>query len=167
MKSQLSVSVEVSDDIKKEFERDPIPQALPPLPSQEEIDKHDLTHLRRADWREACPSARSKEDKFSKTASEERTLPVFPIEYMFTGTKDEETGEKDPLSVQLVGICSQTKYCMVVAAPAKRSMLKEATQEICRGLMFLGVPEVTLRRDSGPATKQLSDASKLTRKDLA
>ena len=85
----------------------------------------------------------------------------------FTGTKDEETGEKDPLSVQLVGICSQTKYCMVVAAPAKRSMLKEATQEICRGLMFLGVPEVTLRRDTGPATKQLSDASKLTRKDLA
>ena len=107
MKSKLSIAVAVSDDIKKEFERDPIPQALPPLPSQEEIDKHELTRLPRADWFEACQSARSKEDQFSKTASEERRIPVFSIDYMFTGTKDDETGEKEPLSVHLVG---QTKY---------------------------------------------------------
>ena len=50
MKSKLSIAVEVSDDIKKEFERDSVPQALPPLPSQEEVDKRELTHLPRADW---------------------------------------------------------------------------------------------------------------------
>ena len=83
---------------------------------------------------------------------------------MFTGKDDEETREKDPLSVHLVGVCSQTKYCMVVAVPAKgRSILKEATQEICRVLMFLGHSEVTLRRDAEPAMKQLSDSVKLTR----
>ena len=45
-------------------------------------------------------------------------------------------------------------------------MLKEATQEICRVLMFLGHSEVTLRRDTEPAMKQLSDAVKLTRTRL-
>ena len=45
-------------------------------------------------------------------------------------------------------------------------MLKEATQEICRALMFLGHSEVTLRRDIEPAMKQLSDSVKLTRTRL-
>ena len=136
VKSKLAIAIEVSEDFKKEFEREPIAQAWQELPSQEEIDKHELTQLPRQPWCEACQAGRSREDNFSESKPEEKAIPAFSFDYLLTGT--EPDGEKDPLSVHLIGVCNQTKYCMVVSAPAKgQESLLEATKEIAECLLSL------------------------------
>lgn len=47
-----------------ELIRDPTIVPLPALPSLGEQEKHMVTHLPRADWCEACHTARSREDNF-------------------------------------------------------------------------------------------------------
>ena len=82
---KMKVAVQISEDVRKEFEREPIPESLPALPDQETIEKHELTHLPRAPWCEACQAAKSREDNFEEGEKPQR--PVFSLDYMFTGTK--------------------------------------------------------------------------------
>ena len=149
--NKLKATVQISEDIRKEFERDPIPEALPALPSQEEIEKHELTHLPRASWCEACQAAKSREDNFDES-TEKPQRPVFSLDFMFTGTQGEE-GEKDPLAIQLVGVDSETKFLLAVAVPTKGgdAVINHAVAEVTRVLALLGYSDVVLRTDTEPA----------------
>ena len=71
---KMKVAVQISEDVRKEFEREPIPESLPALPDQETIEKHELTHLPRAPWCEECQAAKSREDNFEEGEQTIRNL---------------------------------------------------------------------------------------------
>ena len=121
---KMKVAVQISEDVRKEFEREPIPESLPALPDQETIEKHELTHLPRAPWCEACQAAKSREDNFEEGEKPQR--PVFSLDYMFTGTRNEENPKepKDPLAIQLVGVDSDTKFMLSLPVPLKEEKLQ-------------------------------------------
>ena len=70
---KMKVAVQISEDVRKEFEREPIPESLPALPDQETIEKHELTHLPRAPWCERVKQQRV-ERIISKKAKSHRDL---------------------------------------------------------------------------------------------
>ncbi|CAE7286480.1 unnamed protein product [Symbiodinium sp. CCMP2592] len=148
--SKVKAQAQISEDIRKEFEREPIPEALPALPSPEEIEAHELTHLPRAPWCEACQAAKSREDNFEET-KEKAQRPVFSLDFMFTGTQGDEK-ERDPLAIQLAGVDNDTKFLIAIAVPTKRgdAVINHAVSEVVRVLALLGYAEVVIRTDTEP-----------------
>ena len=59
---RLQVEVEASEAVQAEYSREPLVDALPNPPSLELVELHEVTHLPRADWCEACIAARSREE---------------------------------------------------------------------------------------------------------
>ena len=162
---KMKVAVQISEDVRKEFEREPIPESLPALPDQETIEKHELTHLPRAPWCEACQAAKSREDNFEESEKPQR--PVFSLDYMFTGTRNEENPKepKDPLAIQLVGVDSDTKFMLSLPVPLKggEATIMAATKEVVRVLALLGYEDVVLRTDTEPVMLSIRKNVQLVR----
>ena len=126
-------------------------QARPEPPSPELVELHEVTHLPRADWCEACIAARSREDNY-EAAGPKREFPVISLDFMFVKTD----GEDAPLATHLVCVDSQSKYVVAVALAAKGGKtLKHAVEEVVGMLTVLGYAKVILRYDTEPAMKQL------------
>ena len=121
------------------------------MPDAEAIALHEVTHLPRADWCEACVATRSREGNYDEVGPR-REYPVIHLDYMFTKTE----GEDKPMATHLVCVDSQTKYVQVVALNAKGgSSLKYATQEVVKMIVTLGYNRIGLRYDTEPSMKQL------------
>ncbi|CAE7220909.1 unnamed protein product [Symbiodinium sp. CCMP2592] len=149
--SKLQLEVAASEAVRAEFSRDPIVQALPVPPSPELVALHEVTHLPRADWCEACIAARSREDNF-EAAGPKREFPVISLDFMFVKTD----GEEAPLATHLVCVDSQSKYVVAVALASKGGKtLKHAVGEVVGMLTVLGYAKVILRYDTEPSMKQL------------
>ncbi|CAE7034963.1 GIP [Symbiodinium sp. CCMP2592] len=149
--SKLQLEVAASEAVRAEFSRDPVMQARPVPPSPELVELHEVTHLPRADWCEACIAARSREDNYD-AAGPKREFPVISLDFMFVKTD----GEDAPLATHLVCVDSQSKYVVAVALAAKGGKtLKHAVEEVVGMLTVLGYAKVILRYDTEPAMKQL------------
>ncbi|CAE7542324.1 unnamed protein product [Symbiodinium sp. CCMP2592] len=157
--AKLKVSVEASEAVKAEYDREPLVPALAERPSEELVLLHETTHLPRADWCEACLAARSREDNYDDSGPT-REFPVISIDYMFTGTE----GEEQPLATHLVVVDSQSKYTQAIAIDGKGGRsLKHCVEEIVRMASALGYPRIGLRYDTEPAMKQLASYVVATR----
>ena len=87
----------------------------PKLPTQDEVDKHNLTHLPFRDWCPICIKAKGREMDHRKDGGKERDLPEYSWDYCFPG---DELGFKWTV---LVGKERQTKAWMATAVPVKGS----------------------------------------------
>ncbi|CAE7797529.1 RE1 [Symbiodinium sp. CCMP2592] len=149
--SKLQLEVAASEAVRAEFSRDPRVQALPVPPSPELVALHEVTHLPRADWCEACIAARSREDK-NEAAGPKREFPVISLDFIFAKTD----GEEAPLATHLVCVDSQSKYVVAVALASKGGkILKHAVEEVVGMLTVLGYAKVILSNDTEPSMKQL------------
>ena len=116
----------------------PVVQARPEPPSPELVELHEVTHLPRADWCEACIAARSREDSY-EAAGPKREFPVISLDFMFVKTD----GEDAPLATHLVCVDSQSKYVVAVALAAEGGKtLKHAVEEVVGMLTVLGYAKV-------------------------
>ena len=153
--ARLKSGVQASEAVQKQFEREPLTEALPKPPDDPAlIELHEITHMPRAPWCEACVASRSREDNYSDTQPK-REFPLISIDYMFTKTE----GDEKPLCTHLVCVDSQSKYVHVVGLDRKGgSSLRYATQEILRLTSALGYPKIGLRYDTEPSMRQLAAA---------
>ena len=85
----------------------------PKLPSREEIEKHNLTHLPFRDWCPICVKAKGREMDHKRDNGKERKLPEYSWDYCFPGA---ELGFRWTV---LVGKERQTKARMATTVPMK------------------------------------------------
>ncbi|CAE7921995.1 unnamed protein product [Symbiodinium sp. KB8] len=156
--SKVKASVQASEEIQKQFEREPLAEALPSPPAPELVALHEISRMPRAPWCEACVATRSREDNYEDGGTTRRENPVISMDYMFTGTKD--TG----LATHLVCVDSQSKFVKVVALSGKGgSLLKYATKEVITMTQQLGYSQISLHFDTEPAMKQLAESIQTSR----
>ena len=122
--SKLKTMVEVSKAIEKEFEREPIGDPEPEKPPPEEIAKHELMHLPKANWCEACNATRARERNFD-VSEKKHNGSLISMDFKFTGTRDEENAQevKDALCISLVMVDQETKFVHVIPVPSKEKVL--------------------------------------------
>ena len=159
MMAKLRASVEASEEVQKQYEREPLLEALPKPPEPHLVALHEITHMPRAAWCEACVATRSREDNYADSQPK-REHPVISVDFMFTKTD----GQDQPLATHLVCVDSQTKYVHVIALEGKGgNSLKYATKEIVKMTSALGYSRVSLRHDTEPSMKQLAEAVQSSR----
>ena len=101
------VNLEREDDVVKVLKN-------PRLPTQDEIDKHNLTHLPYRDWCPICVKAKGRDMDHKRDLGKERDLPEYSWDYCFPG---DEFGHKWTV---LVGRERDTKMIMATANPNHR-----------------------------------------------
>ena len=140
---RLKTSVECSDAVKAEYEREPVAQSLPTKPSPDLVAFHEITHIPRQDWCESCAAARSREDAFSSSGDPgRREYPTVSMDWMFTSTAE------GALATHLVAVDSQTKFVIAVPVEGKGGKsLSYATEEIVRFSSSLGHSRMVLRHE--------------------
>ena len=158
MTSKVKASVQASEEIQRQFECEPLAEALPSPPAPELVALHEISHMPRAPWCEACVATRSREDNYEDGGTTRRENPVISMDYMFTGTKD------NGLATHLVCVDSQSKFVKVVALSGKGGgLLKYATKEVITMTQQLGYSQISLRFDTEPAMKQLAESIQTSR----
>ena len=156
--SKLRASVQASEEVLKQLERQPLAEALVSPPAPELVALHEISHMPRAPWCEACVATRSREDNYEDVGNTRRENPIISMDYMFTGTKD------NGLATHLICVDSQSKFVKVVALSAKGgNLLKYATKEVIILMQQLGYSQVSLRFDTEPAMKQLAESIQTSR----
>ena len=145
--SKLKTMVEVSKAIEKEFEREPRGDPEPVKPSPEEVARHELTHLPKASWCEACSATRGRERNF-EVSEKKHDGSLISMDFKFTGTRDEENAKyvKDAPCISLVMVDQEPKFVRVIPVPSKE-VTKYLIEEICRVLMLFE-KKVILRTDT-------------------
>ena len=135
---------------------------LAELPSQEEIERHLLTHLPYAGWCSACVMARGRQDarKLDETTRAQREISTVSMDFAYTGYGDGSMyggkvseREKDSLCC-LVLHCSETGNVHAIPVDAKKN-LEYLTGEIVRYIAWMGYGTCILRCDQEPVLLKL------------
>ena len=110
-------------DEDREFERQR-PLRDPGMPTQEEIDEHNLSHINFRPWCEACVKARAKDRKHVtvKGAFAEELIPRVRMDYAFLTDADGGTSaEPDADEVDDAGAEEELKQTILVCQESECS----------------------------------------------
>ena len=144
-----------ADPTVQDNEDTPVARArkLPPGPTAEELDKHELTHVVFRSWCKHCISSRVKEDPHRCVATHEGRTPKAMLEWMFF-TSDEEPGVQLPV---LVVFDVSTGAVMAMQSTKDSSVVTVGA--VVQTLETWGHTDVVLHADGEPATKSLGEVS--------
>ena len=157
-----NAEIEAALDVAKQYQDDLIKHANPlPMPKDvtpAERERHELTHLPKADWCEACCATKSKEDVRKKAAlkdDDQRTIIHMDFGYI-TG-ESPEGKDKAPYTAFLCAVDSQTKWTIAVPLPGKNKMnLKYVVRQLLNATAGNGDVCLIIRADQEPALKQIA-----------
>ena len=96
----------------------------PKLPTEEEVEKHNLTHLLFLDWCLICVKAKGRDLDHKKDGGKDRKLPEYSWDYCFPG---DEVGFKWTV---LVGKVRDSEGWMATTVPMKGSTGKFAVDKV-------------------------------------
>ena len=179
---QTKVEAELASKIYLESMRKPVKIKAPKIPTAEEYDEHNLTHIPFQSWCEACLATRSKEDAH-KSEPSAHGIPVIQFDFGYTFTKpdgefDEELATKaglykehpkDQFGTMLVAVASETKAVLCLPILAKGSVnLKMIVEELVRFGLHNSGPDKQLiyQSDNERSCKQLLKAIQQVRAQL-
>ena len=124
-------------------------------PSQDEIERHLLSHLPYAGWCSSCVMARGRQDshKLAETHRVQREHPTVSMDFAYTGYGDgslhggkvESSDDKEKLCC-LVLHCSETGSVHAIPVDQKKN-LAFLTGEIVRYIAWLGHGTCIVRCD--------------------
>lgn len=132
-------------------------------PSQDEIERHLLSHLPYAGWCSSCVMARGRQDshKLAETHRVQREHPTVSMDFAYTGYGDgslhggkvESSDDKEKLCC-LVLHCSETGSVHAIPVDQKKN-LAFLTGEIVRYIAWLGHGTCIVRCDQEPVLLKL------------
>ena len=135
----------------EEIEEAPITRLKDPGdPTQDEIDRHYLTHLPHRSWCPICIMARGKEDQHRKNKKPRREKPTVSFDYKSFG---QEAHSDDKVTAIVIRDSSKTIYAHVCLS--KGSSDKWIIDQILEDLDQLGHVEMILKSDGEPALVQV------------
>ena len=133
----------------------------PPMPSQQEIDEHRVSHLPYRSWCPECVEAFGRERGHSKQ-SESRTIPLVSCDYLYLTkngvfAREELDEEQQGASTRvLVMYCGATQTPFANVVPRKGADDDGYVVECVRqNVLWLGHAKVTIRSDNEPALLQV------------
>ena len=149
--AQAKAAVQASEAVLEAYRRDPDVEKRNERPDDEAVALHEVTHLPRQPWCEACVMSRSREDTHGVSSSKEHG--VIHMDFMFNRTEAGPDSE-NPMAVHLVAVDEQTNFTLCAAVQSKASEhLRTAVGDIVKMAAMLGHQNVTLRGDSEPAMR--------------
>ena len=92
-KSISPVEVDEADENDEEKKVQMLPD--PGAPTEQEIQRHEVTHLPYRSWCPQCVKGRARARGHKKEGREEGAIPRVVLDYAFMGQKDDEDAEKD------------------------------------------------------------------------
>ena len=118
-----------------------------PRPSQEEVDKHNVTHLPYRSWCPHCIRGKAKRRAHRKRVREKRQgIPVISLDYMWMkGKKEEEDTEQEGNPI-MVAHCRDTKLAMSKVV-LKKGVDPYSVKVITDMIGFTGHRKVILKSD--------------------
>ena len=132
-------------------------QRTPVLPSQNEIDEHNLTHLPFRDWCPFCIRGRGlSSGHFARKTPEESQVPTISIDYCFLG--DETTRDTD-LPV-LVVRDRRTKSVWAHPVPAKGVENPFGAKQLLKDIESTGYKRVNLKGDQEASIRAIMQQAK-------
>ena len=156
--AQHSAEIQLRKDDQRVAQSPPVPTE----PSDEERNRHNLTHQPYASWCEICVANRGRQD--GHRAHPEPSSGASVVSFDFGYLSRLET-EDDPKLTALFVRDQHTKLVHAVPTPAKGGRyLKYLTTELCRFIVYTQHTSVTLRTDDEPSTLALLEC---TRKSLS
>ena len=139
-----------------------IPLKSPVLPSKEEVEEHNRTHLPYRSWCAHCVRGwgESRSHRTLKAAAE-RTLPHVVIDYCFMGKEGEET-TMPKLAVK----DTSTRRLFSIPVPCKGVSHEYPIRQLNNCLCLLGHSKIVLKSDGEPAIVALAEAVKAKAKQI-
>ena len=120
-------------------------QRVPMLPSQAEIDEHNITHLPFRRWCPFCLRGRGiSSGHFSRKEADESQVPVIAVDYCFLG-------EAPVLFVK----DQRTKSVCAHPVPSKGIAHPFGSKQLLKDVESLGYKKIILRGDQEPSIQAL------------
>ena len=155
--AELDAALEVAKRYQEDMVRHGVSVPMPKEVSAEEMERHQLTHLPKADWCEACTATKSREHAHKSLVSKGdafRTIMHMDFGYL---TGEAKPGEKAPSTTFLCAVDSQTKWVTAIRVPSKdRFGLKYVVQQLVNATAGMGAVRLMIRTDQEPALKQIA-----------
>ena len=156
--AQHSAEIQLRKDDQRVAQAPPVPTE----PSDEERNRHNLTHQPYASWCEICVANRGRQDGHRAHPEPSSGASVVSFDFGYLSRLDTED---DPKLTALFVRDQHTKLVHAVPTPAKGGRyLKYLTTELCRFIVYTQHTSVTLRTDDEPSTLALLEC---TRKSLS
>ena len=134
----------------------PVTSAAPP--GEDEVKRHELTHIPFQSWCTACNMAKGRADshRADPTTLQHREFPVISFDYCFTGKSGEALdGASDGQKLTAVVVHdshSNAVHCIPVHG---KHQGRYVAKQIINFISFLGYGTVCLRTDNEPATLEI------------
>ena len=149
--------------LKAEAEREVRGQKIPSVPTQAEIDNHNLTHEPFKEWCEVCTMYRSRQDKHVASSHEHAGHSVLSFDFGFCSRMP---GDDDKLTC-LVLKDRDTQLVHAIPTPQKGGKsLQYLVTEFVRFIMHTQHKELSLRSDLEPTNLAILDAVRKTCRGL-
>ena len=132
----------------------------PRLPTQREVDEHNMTHLPFRDWCEYCVKAKARNVGHYRQKKKEHLIPHVHIDYAFFGVAEE--GEK--MIVQ-VARDEDNRGIFVHAVPRKGLAHEHGALQLCADLEKVGYKKIILKGDNEPAIVAVQEEIKKRREE--
>ena len=159
---QLAAQHSAEIQLRKDDQRVAQAPPLPTEPSDEERNRHNLTHQPYASWCEICVANRGRQDGHRSHPEPSSGASVVSFDFGYLNRLETED---DPKLTALFVRDQHTKLVHAVPTPAKGGRyLKYLTTELCRFIVYTQHTSVTLRTDEEPSTLALLECA---RKSLA
>ena len=127
----------------------------PPMPTAEEVARHNLTHLPSATWCEHCVRGKGKEAAHFRRPEKERAVAQMDFSYL---KADGSEAVEDPAEVVLTVVDCQTGLCHAMSLPAKNFEKNYVVKAIKEFVAQLGHSSLAIRTDGEPMIVQLAEA---------
>ena len=127
----------------------------PPMPTAEEVARHNLTHLPSATWCEHCVRGKGKEAAHFRRPEKERAVVQMDFSYL---KADGSEAVEDPAEVVLTVVDCQTGLCHAMSLPAKNFEKNYVVKTIKEFVAQLGHSSLAIRTDGEPMIVQLAEA---------
>ena len=132
----------------------PRPVQLAARPSEEEVQRHMLTHIPYAAWCEACVSGKGKPDRHERneTRVQGREIPVLSFDFGFTGKSLGDDQDEDESAKLTTLILHDSHSGSVGCIPLRgKNDSKHAVREMVKYLQYLGHGDICLMCDQEPS----------------
>ena len=155
-KLELQTVLSVAREAEAEQSRQPRAVNLAEPPSEEEQQRHALTHLPYKNWCAACVAHRARQDRHVRSgAARDGSAPTISFDYCYTRAVAQGENPRDiDAVVALVVVDSNTNYLRCIPLKSK-TQYDLMVKEIISFTQTLGHSEVVYMCDNEPNIKQV------------
>ena len=142
-----------------QYEKPPVRVARDPgMPTEQELEEHNATHLPHRPWCPVCTKARGKEDAHKKVQVK-GDKPIISMDYKTFG---ESPSEDDKLT--MIVLKDETTGCVAAhVCQSKGSTDRWVVDRLCDDVELFGHSEVILKSDGEPSIVQVQGAIRESR----